>query len=197
MALDPIPFNTSTSVDPQTLREKANDPDQMKQSIDWLLQKIKTFPDKDCSQEHGKLLLRVGSFERIVGDLPTAEKHIQAAREIFRKLGKVDLIIATELRLANTYLHKGQLDLAENLYLECIKKIQPIPGEHKSQLLDYALTNYGKLFFERRQYQTCMQKFVEALEFKLISGDQEAIAAHQKLMEFAQSAAAKNQAERK
>ncbi|OFZ14735.1 MAG: hypothetical protein A2X86_18975 [Bdellovibrionales bacterium GWA2_49_15] len=178
----------SAAIIPENMRDKACNVEQMKKGVEWLSQKFQTISAQDPSQEQGTLLLRIGSFERTIGELEKAEKHIQAAREIFRKLGNQEFILAADLRLATTYLYKGQLDLSENLYLASIKKIQTTQVDRKGQLLEYALTNYAKLFFERRQYQACLKKLVEALELKLINGDPQSIATHQKLIDLAQTA---------
>ncbi|MEK6624001.1 MAG: tetratricopeptide repeat protein [Bdellovibrionota bacterium] len=187
MAPETIPYDMSTSIVPENMHDMANNPEQMKEGIEWLMQKFQATSAQEPSQEQGTLLLRIGSYERTIGELEKAQKHIQAAREIFRKLGNSEFIIAADLRLATTYIYKGLLDLSENLFLECIKKITESPLDHKSQLLEYALTNYAKLFFERRHYQTCAKKLVEALELKLIMGDPQSIATQQKLIDMAQT----------
>ncbi|MBI2520616.1 MAG: tetratricopeptide repeat protein [Bdellovibrio sp.] len=188
MAPEVIPFDMSVTIIPENMRDKANNLEQMKKGVEWLMQKLQAVSAKEPSQEQGTLLLRIGSYQRTIGELEKAEKHIQAAREIFRKLGNHEFIIAADLRLATTYLYQGQHVLSENLYLECLKKIQSSSVDHKSQLLEYALTNYAKLFFERRQYQACVKKLVEALELKLISGDTQSITSHQKLIDIAKAA---------
>ena len=121
------------------------------------------------------LLAQIGSHYRCLEKLEESENCLRKALEVFNSLKRIDAQIVTSIRLALTLHSKKKWTESEELYLNCIKKIESSQDSKVSSLLDFAYYNYARFLFEQKRYKTSLDFFIKALELRLIKGDIELI----------------------
>lgn len=170
MKASDIPYNMEYEISDEDLREFPVDADQMQKGVELLKSKL---GQQGLSElESAALMSQIGVYSRIVGDLDTSENMLINTLHIYQDQNKQTHVLHTQLRLATTLQWKGNFTKAEKYYNDITKRI--LAGGERSSLhkfLDFAYQHHGKCLFEKSMYKDALEKFMQAMELRVIKGD--------------------------
>lgn len=169
MKLSDIPFNVGFHFD-ENLREVPDDPAEMAKAIDFLLRTRKSVEDPELVRIYGWLSV----FSRILGDLEPAHWFTVEAISIANEIGDMKSRVQNRIRLASVYQWQSNYNMADLIYESVV--LQCELEEDVQQYLDFALQHFGKSLFEQGRYRDAAERFQQALDIRLASGNEELIA---------------------
>ena len=167
------PFDVSYRIG-DDLRDVPNDADQGCNALSWLNSQLEK--TADCRQQ-AQLLGLMGSYARLLGDLPTAQRHIALAIDKAQSVGDIQLKTANRIRLAHVYHWQENYAESEALFDAVIERCQSIP--ELKMYLDFAYQHAGKCKFDRKQYEAALSYFEAALLLRMSKLDQSLVSSTQ------------------
>lgn len=163
-----VPHNMKTMRDRETLRDLAEDQDEMKKGIEYLKQQLSE--EKD-DLKRAALMSHLGVYCRILNDYANSEEFFIKAIELYREKDHEARAFAVRLRLAHTYHWKEQYTKSDEIFLKSLEKIKKSSDKNITKYKDYILQHFGKSKFDRQMYKDALNMFLEALELRLAKGD--------------------------
>jgi tetratricopeptide (TPR) repeat protein len=155
-----IPFNVKYHFD-ENLREVPESRTAMEQAVDFLKTQLLNrtgIEDEDNMRLHSL----IGAYSRILGDYPTAEKHLKKALAYSEQLDDARPSIVNLIRLAHVYQWEGKFDKSNAMFDNLIEMCE---GDYES-LLDTVYQHAGKNRFDQEQYVEALALFEKALELR-------------------------------
>lgn len=167
-----IPFNMKIHYDEQ-LNEQAINFEEMEKGVDFLKEKYESLPDKGAK---GVVLLgQIGSYLRVLNQLPEAEKTFEKAQKIIKEHDLPHIAMAIDLRMALIHLAKKKYVPANKIFEDALKTIKESDDKKLTQLSDFALFHYARSKFAEGCLQEARDMVTRALELRLVKGDLEVI----------------------
>ncbi len=148
------------------LREVPDDPKEFEKGIIFLAQKL---ANATTNLEKAQYLSKLGTFNRIVGNLEISLQQHTDAQLIIRNLDNEKLYIVNEIRLATTLQFQGEFEAAEEIHTTLEHQIHTNDKHH--DLLDFIHQHKGKNYFEWGKLGLALVEFEKALSIRKIKGD--------------------------
>lgn len=161
-----MPFDISYRINPQTLREEANNADDIRRAMHHHHQQAMRPNLEPLLKIHE--LGMTGNFARLVHEFALAEECLTEAVMLCETYHHQRYLFINRIRLATVYQWMGNFEASTALFDELLKN--PIAG-----LEDFVLQHAGKNAFEMLQYEKALGYFQSALKIRMAKGVDELI----------------------
>jgi adenine phosphoribosyltransferase len=176
-----IPFDVSFHFDDR-LREVANNPDEMRQAVEFLQDQLNSTHD---TRERIRLFGLIGVYARILHDLETAQNALQMAVDLSAGIADLRHHFVNRIRLAHVYQWRGDFQTSTSMFDHLIEECETEP-----ELLDYEdvlCQHAGKNKFDQSMYRQASSFFLWALHLRQMNDDSFLIESSQKAFEAAEN----------
>jgi tetratricopeptide (TPR) repeat protein len=143
--------------DPETLRERIDDPDQMWVVIDRLTDKLE-YAERDSVR--ARLLSLRAVAQRLAGDLDPALADAREALEHAKTAAEPQLLAITRARLAHVLHWRGEYAEADRRYAEAASP--ELPARLRAEIHELA----GRSAFDQGRYLEAVNHFESALDLR-------------------------------
>lgn len=168
-----IPFDVSYYIG-EDLRDIPNDATQMRHALSWLCSQLEEEIDSD---RQIRLLGLMGSYARMLRQLPTARQYISEAIEQARAIRDSRLETINRIRLAHICHWQERYAESEALFEEAIVSCQR--SAELSEYLDFAYQHAGKCKYDQQQYEAALAYFEKARSLRMKKADSSLISSTQ------------------
>lgn len=157
-----LPYDTSYAIDPHTLRDIPNNPDDVARAVAFLQREVM----REDIELTDKLRLygQCGSLARIIGELDIAQKMLQQAIQLATSLGNHQALVVNQIRLAHVHQWRRDFDKSNAIFAGLLENIDPLYA-------DFIYQHAGKNAFDQGDYKTALGYFHLALEIRMRKGD--------------------------
>jgi tetratricopeptide (TPR) repeat protein len=152
-----LPFDVSYEIDPETLREVPNDPDDMRRAVAHLRDELDRV-DLSAIQRL-RIYGQLGSFARITGDLDTAQVALERAVQLSETLGNPRAIFVNRIRLAHVYQWQQRYAESNAIFDQLLEAPDP-------NYADFLYQHAGKNAFDQGHCLKAINLFEKALELR-------------------------------
>jgi tetratricopeptide (TPR) repeat protein len=163
-------MDISYTIDPETLREIPNYPDQMRQAL--IEYQHKADQSTLDFQTRIEAMGLVGTLARILGELIIAHRYLTQAIEYAESYNAPKYVFINRIRLAHTYQWMGDYTTSTEMFKRLLEA--PLEGYQ-----DFLLQHAGKNAFDEGDYVQAILFFQQALKVRLEKGNPELIASTQ------------------
>ncbi len=149
------------------LREVPDDWEEFEKGIISLEKKL---ANANTNLEKAKYLSKLGTLNRIIGNLEISFTQLTDAQLIIRNLDNEKLYVVNEIRLATTLQFQGEFETAEKIHATLEHQIHSNDRHH--DLLDFIHQHKGKNYYEWGKLALALTEFEKALSIRKIKGDE-------------------------
>ncbi len=159
-------YNLNYSFD-ENLRDVPENPKDVRKFIQSQMSKLKAVKDP---VGRVKILEKLGSFSRMIGELDEAQEFLGEALELIGRndLG-IELWVANGIRLAHVFQWQGNYDVAREMFLDIMEMCED--NKEVADYLHFTVQHLGKYYFDLGEYEEAFQCFEDALEMRKEIGD--------------------------
>ncbi len=163
-------LNTSYSINPETLREEPNNPNDMRRMMEYHRAQALQ-PELEVIWKIRELGA-AGSFARILNELTLAEQLLVEAVALCEANDHPRELFINRIRLAHVYQGMGNFETSTSMFDDLLA--QPLP-----LFEDFLLQHAGKNAFDMGNYEGALSYFTEALALREAKGLADLIASTQ------------------
>lgn len=149
------------------LREVPDDWEEFEKGIIFFGKKL---ADADTNLEKAQYLSKLGTLNRIVGNLEKSFKQLTDAQLIIRDLNNEKMYVVNEIRLATTLQFQGEFEAAEQIHSRLEHQINT-NNRHRN-LLDFIHQHKGKNYYEWGKLELALTEFEKALSIRKTKGNE-------------------------
>jgi tetratricopeptide (TPR) repeat protein len=157
-----LPYDTSYTIDPHTLRDIPNNPDDILRAVAFLQREVM----REDIELADKLPLygECGSLARLIGELDIAQKMLEQAIQLATSLDNHKALVVNQIRLAHVHQWRRDFSKSDAMFAVLLENIDPLYA-------DFIHQHAGKNAFDQGDYQTALDYFHLALEIRIKKGD--------------------------
>lgn len=161
----PYNMNYNTSDD---LREYPEDAEQMRNGVDFLVEEVGRLDNEvQIALEKGL----IGGYYRILGNYNESLEYLEASKTLYKKLDRLDAVVAIDLRIATTYSYMKKYSTADAIFRKWIDAMRSTKYPQINKYLDFACQHLGKSRFEQGFFQEALDLLLEAHQERIMKGD--------------------------
>lgn len=181
MKISEIPFNMNLTVDELYFSEKADDVNELKQGVSFLIEKLN---ETKNPEDRASISFMIGVFAKFNNDYDLSLTHLEKSLDYASAMKVIKLELLTLFRIGLTHYYSkkySHADIFFNKSLNLIKKHRELDDTNNK---DKVIINYGRSKFKQKQYKAALNFFINSMDLRVKNGQISEITEIEKLIEM-------------